>query len=297
VSVAVVPAAGFGTRLRPLSDAIPKEMLPVGGRLAMERIVEELAAAGVTRVVFVLSAAKEAFVQGRFGAGRDGVSFDYVLQPEMRGLGDAVLRAQHAVPAGEPFVVALGDAVFEEPAPGALTGRLVRRFAETGASVALAVQKVPRERISRYGVVKPAAAPAGTLPALGTDYLLISDIVEKPAPDEAPSDLAAAARYVLTGDVFDVLRDTAPGKNGEVQLTDALRNLLRRDDGRPGVAVPLAPDESRHDIGGLDSYYKAFVSFALADPEHGQGLREHLSRLIAAGGAAERAEPAEAVVE
>jgi len=273
VTTAVVPAAGFGTRLRPLSESIPKEMLPVGRYLALERIVGELAAAGMRRVVFVLSPAKEHFIRERFGDGREGVSFIYVLQPEMRGLGDAILQAESALRPGEPFVVALGDAVFEEAQPGDLVRRLVRACAEQGAGVALAVQRVPEERISRYGVV----APAPDSPADGP-FLAITDIVEKPAPHEAPSAFAAAARYVVPGEVFDAIRATPPGKGGEVQLTDALRALLRAGSG--GVAVPLQVGEARHDIGGLDSYFRAFVTFALADPEHGEGLRAHLEQML-----------------
>ena len=273
VTSAVIPAAGFGTRLRPLSDAIPKEMLPVGRHLALERIVAELVAAGIHRIVFVLSPAKEAFIRGRFGDGRDGVSFSYALQAEMRGLGDAILRAEPALRPGEPFVVALGDAVFEEPEPGGLTGRLVRTCAEQGADVGLVVQKVPRERISKYGVVAPAPGSTADGP-----FLAISDIVEKPSPEEAPSEYAAAARYVVPGDVFDEIRRTPPGKGGEIQLTDALRSLLRA--GRRGVAVPLGAGEARHDLGGLDSYYRAFVTFALADGEHGADLRAYLEHTL-----------------
>ena len=156
--VGVIPAAGLGTRLRPLtSGALPKEMLPVGRKLALERIVDELRAAGVTRIVFVLSPAKEDLIRRHFGDAAEDATFVYVLQPEMRGLGDAVLRARSAVGAAARFVVALGDAVFEEPETGGLTRRLWDATADADAAVGIAVQRVPPERISRYGVVKPAA--------------------------------------------------------------------------------------------------------------------------------------------
>jgi UTP--glucose-1-phosphate uridylyltransferase len=273
-AVAVVPAAGFGSRLRPLTDITPKEMLPVGRRVALERIVDELRAAGMVRIVFVLSPAKEPLIRGHFGEGAPGTSFDYVIQPEMRGLGDAVLRAEPHVRVGEPFVVALGDAVFEEPKEGSVTTRLADAFAASPdqAALGLVVQQVPRERLSRYGVVRPAgAASAEPFP--------ISDIVEKPTPAKAPSDYAAAARYILTTDIFDILRATRPGQNGEIQLTDAMRAILAQ--GRTGVAVPLKPGEVRHDIGGLDSYFKAFAAFALTDPEQGDGLRAYLEERLA----------------
>lgn len=272
-TTAIVPAAGFGTRLRPLTDAIPKEMLPVGRRLALEHIVDELKAAGMTTIVFVLSPAKEAFIRKHFGDGADGITFRYAIQPEMRGLGEAVLRAEPFVEGERPFVVALGDAVFDEPVRGGLTRRLAASAAESEASVGLIVQRVPRERISRYGVVTPTDADAlaqGSTPL----SFAISDIVEKPAPEEAPSEFAAAARYIARPGIFATLRETPPGKGGEIQLTDALRMQLQ--EGRPGVAVPLQAGEVRHDIGSLDSYFKAFAAFALADPEQGEAFRAYL---------------------
>lgn len=273
VTTAVVPAAGFGTRLRPLTDAIPKEMLPVGRRLALERIVEELSAAGLHRVIFVLSPAKEPLIRRYFGDGANGVLFEYALQPEMRGLGDAVLQAESYISANEPFVVALGDAVFEEKTTGGLTRRLIESFTQANAQIGLAVQRVAPERISRYGVVK--LAPGADALA---SFLPIVDIVEKPTPQDAPSEFAAAARYVAVPTVFTVLRATVPGKNGEVQLTDALRTQLTQ--GLGGIAVPLQ-NEVRHDIGGLDSYFRAFAAFALRDEEQGPGLRAYLAEYLA----------------
>ncbi len=271
--VAVIPAAGFGTRLRPLTNTLPKEMLPVGRHLALEQIVAEMQAAGITKIVFVLSPAKESLIRGRFGEtdAETGTAFAYVLQKEMRGLGDAILRAEAQVPGDRPFVVALGDAVFEEAVVGGLTRRLVTAAAAADAAVGLTVQQVPPERISKYGIVKPASVPV----SVNSDgFFRITDIVEKPAPGDAPSDYAATARYVVSPDVFAVLRETKPGKGGEIQFTDAMRTLLAA--GRTGVAVPLLPDEARHDLGGLDSYFKAFAAFALADPDHGVSLRAYL---------------------
>ncbi len=276
-TVAVIPAAGFGTRLRPLTNTLPKEMLPVGRHLALEQIVAEMQAAGITKIVFVLSPVKEPLIRGRFGDtdAAAGTTFAYVLQPAMRGLGDAILQAENEVPKNRPFVVALGDAVFEEPEIGGLTRRLAVASAEAGAAVGLTVQRVPQERLSKYGVVKPVSETTGG------DSFPISDIVEKPAPGEAPSDYAATARYVVSPDVFAVLREIRPGKGGEIQFTDAMRSLLAS--GRTGVAVPLRPGEARHDLGGLESYFKAFAAFALADPDHGASLRAYLEERFASG--------------
>jgi UTP--glucose-1-phosphate uridylyltransferase len=254
-------------------------MLPVGRNLALEQIVAEMQAAGITKIVFVLSPVKEPLIRGRFGDidPETGVTFAYVLQTEMRGLGDAILQAEPEVPTDRSFVVALGDAVFEEPEIGGLTRRLADAAADAGAAVGLTVQRVPRERISKYGVVKPASGP-GSVGNTDT-FFRITDIVEKPAPEEAPSDYAATARYVVSPDVFAVLRETKPGKGGEIQFTDAMRSLLA--DGRTGVAVPLRSDEARHDLGGLESYFKAFAAFALADPEYGASLRAYLEERLA----------------
>lgn len=278
-TVAVIPAAGFGTRLRPLTNTLPKEMLPVGRSLALEKIVAELQAAGMTKIVFVLSPIKESMIRGRFGETdpETGTTFAYVSQPEMRGLGDAILRAEDEVLRDRPFVVALGDTVFEEPQIGGLTRRLALAAATTGAAVGLTVQRVPRERISKYGVVKPVS---GTDTDTDSPFFFVDDIVEKPTPEDAPSEYAATARYVVSPGVFAVLRDTRPGKNGEIQFTDALRSLLVS--GRTGVAVPLHPSEARHDLGGLESYFKAFAAFALADPDHGASLRAYLEERFAA---------------
>ncbi|MES2465398.1 MAG: sugar phosphate nucleotidyltransferase, partial [Armatimonadota bacterium] len=243
--------------------------------MALEQIVTEMQAAGITKIVFILSPVKEPLIRGRFGDfdKEAGTTFAYVLQHEMKGLGDAILQAEGDVPSDRPFVVALGDAVFEEPQIGGLTRRLVTAAAEADAAVGLTVQRVPRERISKYGVVKPASGTDSS----GASFR-ITDIVEKPAPEDAPSDYAATARYVVSPDVFAVLRETKPGKGGEIQFTDAMRSLLAA--GRTGVAVPLQPDEARHDLGGLESYFKAFAAFALADPDYGASLRAYLEERL-----------------
>lgn len=297
-TVAVVPVAGQGTRLRPLSTYIPKELLPVGGEIALWRIVNELLAAGVERVVFVVSPEKQAFVEKCFGSATTGgdtlisslplsphhAKFEYVVQETMRGLGDAVLCAEHHV-GDSPFVVALGDAVYEEQNLGGLTRRMIDAFMAHEAELALAVQPVPRERIQRYGIVAPTESFSASNAIIASqseenelNYLFISDIVEKPLPEEAPSNLAAAARYVVTPDVFATLRQTTPDAKGEVQFTHALQTLLRS--GKKGLAIPLHRGEVRHDIGSLDSYYRAFVTFALNDPELGTTFRSFLNQKL-----------------
>ena len=255
-------AAGLGTRLRPLSKAIPKEMLPVGRALALERIVAELHAAGADRIVFVVSPPKETFLKSHFGKG-----FGYVIQPEMRGLGEAVLRAREQAKGASRLLVALGDAVFEEPELGGLT----RRVLATDSPIAIAVQRVPREHLSKYGVVAPKEGTDGAAFA-------IKGIVEKPAPEDAPSEFAVTARYALPDTLFETLEKTPPAINGEIQLTDAIQSLLRA--GVPGSAVPLLPGETRHDIGGFETYFKTFITFAINDPEYGAALRTYLKETL-----------------
>ena len=244
-------------------------MLPVGRRVVLERILDELVGAGFERVVFVVSPAKEPILKSRFGAKSEGLEIEYALQPEMRGLGDAVLCAAESL-AGEPgFLVALGDAVFVEETPGALALRLLA----TESPLAIAVQRVPREKLSRYGVVRPVDGAGIFSGPFG-----ICGIVEKPDPADAPSELAVAARYLVPAQVLEALKSVRPGKGGEIHLTDALAALL--DAGTPGVAVPLLPAEARHDIGSFETYYQAFAAFALADPEHGAALRRFLEEII-----------------
>ncbi|MGC4046762.1 MAG: sugar phosphate nucleotidyltransferase [Armatimonas sp.] len=263
---AVVPAAGWGTRLRPLSDTLPKELLPLGRRVVLEHILVELATAGLSRVVFVVSPAKESLIRSRFGSKSEGLCIEYALQAEMRGLGDAVLQTAPLLSGESGFFVALGDAVFIEAEPGAIA----RRLLIGSEPIAIAVQKVAPEKLSRYGVVKPLKVAEAT-------RFSINGIVEKPTLEEAPSNFAVAARYRLPAEIFDTLRTIAPEAGGEIYLTGAIAALLAA--GIPGVAVPLQPGEARHDIGNFETYWRAFVTFALADPEHGDSLRRFLEEV------------------
>jgi UTP--glucose-1-phosphate uridylyltransferase len=265
-TLAVVPAAGLGTRLRPLSSAIPKEMLPVGGKVALERIVDELIAAGIERAVFVLSAAKEPLIKNYFGTQfstpHGTIAIDYAFQTEMRGLGDAILCASDYILDNEPFVVALGDTVFEEPVVGGLLRRVMQ--AAQHSTMGVAVQEVPEAKISRYGIVAPCGATNSTPFGIQT-------IVEKPEIKDAPSRFAVAARYVVPFDLLAILQTIPPNpQNGEIQLTDALRVLLGRGNGQ---AVPLSNGEARHDLGNKESYYKAFLTFCLQDADTKKALQ------------------------
>jgi UTP--glucose-1-phosphate uridylyltransferase len=279
----VLPAAGLGTRLRPLTHFIPKEMLPVGSSLVIEHVLAECRIAGLDAILAVVSRAKGALVEAMeiltADAAGEGLypQVCYVYQRVQGGLGHAVLHAE-AFAGSDHFAVALADTIIDAPGsalrapsdtssrhgarspePGApLLSRLIAAHEACGAVATVAVEEVARERLSRYGVVRPEGDTHSGEP------FRILDLVEKPAPEAAPSNLAISARYVLSPEIFPALRETAarplPGRPagtpGEVQLTDAMALLARS--GRTVMGVRLAPGERRLDIGSVESYARAF---------------------------------------
>jgi UTP--glucose-1-phosphate uridylyltransferase len=290
VSIAVVPVAGLGTRLLPATKSQPKEMLPVGGKPVVQHVVEELAHSGIQRVVFVTGRGKGSIedhfdhdpvltralalrgddeLLARLDFERMGVSYAYVRQAEPRGHGDALLRAEGIAGDG-PFAVALGDAIIGTRARNGIVRRLVDALERHGAACAIAVREVPREHTGRYGIVSLHPADEG-------DVARVTGIVEKPDPHAAPSTWAVAARYVMTPAIFGALRATEAGAHREVELTDAIALLVAG--GTPVVALKLG-DLERHDVGNHESYAKAFLSFALTDPQHGAALRTHARALL-----------------
>jgi UTP--glucose-1-phosphate uridylyltransferase len=289
VTTAVVPVAGLGTRLLPATKSQPKEMLPVGGKPVVQHVIEELAAAGIERVVFVTGRGKGA-IEDHFDRdpvlraalehrGDDellrrlafeelGVTFAYTRQPEPLGLGDAVLCAA-GVGGDAPFAVALGDAILRGPSgERPVVQRLADALEQHDAACAIAVRDVPRNETSRYGIV--ATQDTG-------DVVRVDALVEKPDPQDAPSTLAIAARYVMTPSIFGALRDTPRASNGELELTDAIVRLIER--GEAVVAVRLG-DTQRYDVGTPASYAEAFLAFALSDPDHGERLRATARSLL-----------------
>ena len=288
IAKAVVPVAGLGTRLLPATKSQPKEMLPVGRRPVVQYVVEEIEAAGLRSILFVTGRSKTA-IEDHFDrdaelrralreGGRDDllaelayedadVEFFYTRQSEQLGLGHAVGLAE-SYAEGEAFVVALGDSIIESVGSPSVLRRLIDAFEQTGASAAIALEEVAAEDVTRYGIAAPEGDP---LPSFGGDVVRIRDLIEKPEAHEAPSRLAIAGRYVVTPAVFDALRRTQPGKGGEIQLTDALRLMLR--EGKTLIGLRLRPGERRHDIGNFESYFRSFLHFALHDPDHGAALR------------------------
>ena len=283
ITRAVVPAAGFGSRLRPLTDAIPKELLPVGRKTVLGHVLTELQCAGIAQVLFVVSERKPQ-IRACFGdsvAGDENlppIRCEYAVQTEMRGSGDAV-RLAEAWTEGESFVVAFGDCLIEAAENGAAPLRrlMEAHIAQEAASTVL-VEAVAREKVSRYGVV----APQNALPEIATEPFALRDLVEKPKIEDAPSRLAVAARFALSPLIFDALRRSEPDTRGEQNLPDAMRLLLR--EGGPTWAVPLRPGEARRDIGGFDTFFAAFVRAALRDPEAAHATRQAIAEVESASG-------------
>jgi UTP--glucose-1-phosphate uridylyltransferase len=261
-------------------------MLPVVDKPTVQYVIEELAGAGIERVLFVTGRRKRS-IEDHFDAEPeldrasgtsppgDGLRLLYTRQPHPRGLGDA-LRCADGFSAGGPVVVALGDAIIEpSPAGGAgIVTRLVDAFAEHRAGAAVAVTEVPEEAVRRYGIV--VAQDDG-----GDEILEVSDVVEKPDPQQVASRTAIAARYVLGPDVFAALARMPPGPSGEIGLTEALRAVIAG--GGRVIAVPLAAGERRHDTGTVEGYCRAFLDHALRHPQLGGALRAQAARLIAGG--------------
>lgn len=289
IDIAVVPVAGLGTRLLPATKSQPKEMLPVGRKPVVQYVVEELTRVGMQRLLFVTGPGKDS-IQNHFDLDGDliqtlretgkeellseleyeraAVQYFYTRQRQLLGLGHAVLCARSFV-GNHPFVVALGDSIIGLHAESDVVRRMTRCFEERGAAAVIAFEEVPCAEVHQYGI----AAPRGE-----GDVFEIADLVEKPSPEESPSRLAIAARYVLSPAIFDALAVTPPGKGGEIQLTDAIRTLIRQ--GAPAYGVRLGPGERRYDIGNFETYFRAFVEFALADPRYGASLRRHMEALL-----------------
>lgn len=293
IDLAVVPVAGQGTRLLPMTKSQPKEMLSVGRKPVVQHVVEELSLSHIRRLLFVTGPGKTS-IENHFDinaeliealrvSGKeellDALSFEradleyfYTRQRRQLGLGHAVLCARPVV-GDQPFVVALGDSIIGLNAQSNIVRRMVDEFEREEADAAIAFEQVPADEVTQYGIAQPAGA-------LGATFAL-ADLVEKPDRHEAPSNLAVAARYVFAPCIFEFLRQTEPGKGNEIQLTDAIRKLIRS--GGKVIGLQLQPNEKRFDIGNFGSYFAAFFDFALADPRYGAEFRRYAEQTL--GGA------------
>jgi UTP--glucose-1-phosphate uridylyltransferase len=286
---AVIPAAGLGTRFLPATKAVPKELLPVVDTPALEYIVEEAVRAGLAEVLVVSGRGKEALADhfdrapeleaalerkgdtDRLAAVRRSAELatvHFVRQGEPRGLGHAVLCAESFV-GDEPFAVMLGDDLID--ARDHLLEEMLEAQAALGGCV-VALLEVPPETVSLYGCV--AAQPTDR-----DGVVRVTDMVEKPSPEDAPSNLAIIGRYVLSPQVFAALRKTEPGRGGEIQLTDAMRSLMV--DGEPTHGVVFRG--RRYDTGDRADYLRAVVRLACEHPQLGADFRRWLVDFVAGG--------------
>lgn len=289
IKKAVIPAAGFGTRFLPATKATPKEMLPIVDKPTIQYIVEEALASGIEEILIISGHAKRA-IEDHFDSapvlereleekGKDDllaivretadINVHYIRQKKMRGLGDAILCAKSFM-AGEPFAVLLGDdVVYADATKGQQPAlrQLIDIYDAYGGSV-LGCQQVPPEKVSSYGIV------AGKEIA-GSKLLKVSDMIEKPELSEAPSNIAVLGRYIISPTVFELLEHTAPGKGGEVQLTDALKQLAMVE---PVWAYCF--EGKRYDVGDKLGFLKATVEFALRRPDLGGPFRTYLEELM-----------------
>jgi UTP--glucose-1-phosphate uridylyltransferase len=284
---AVFPVAGLGTRFLPATKAQPKEMLPVVDKPLIQYAVEEAHAAGIRHMIFVTGRNKRA-IEDHFDtayeleneldvAGKQellalvrsiqgvDMDFSYVRQPRSLGLGHAVLCAEHMV-GNEPFAVLLADDLMTGPSGGLpVLAQMTEQFKALGQSV-LAVQEVPLDQTRRYGIV------AGE--KCGEGLLKVSAMVEKPAPDEAPSRMAVAGRYILTPAVFKHIRRQKPGVGGELQLTDGIASLMTDES-----VYAFEYSGKRYDCGSKEGFLEATVELALQHPEVGQRFKTYLKNL------------------
>jgi UTP--glucose-1-phosphate uridylyltransferase len=283
ITKAVFPAAGMGTRFLPATKASPKEMLPLVDKPLIQYVVEEAVASGIEEVVLVTGRNKRA-IEDHFDVAfeleedlkakgkhkllsevqriADLVTFCYIRQKKALGLGHAVLTSQRVV-GDEPFAVLLGDDIIDADVPAL---KQMMAVYERYPSTILAIQKVPKSQTQHYGIIDAKKIAEG--------IYLVKDLVEKPSPDESPSNLAIIGRYILTPEIFGALERTRPGKGGEIQLTDGLKLLMEK---QPIYAYEV--NGIRHDAGDKLGFLKATVEFGLKNAEFGKEFRNYLQHL------------------
>ncbi len=290
VRKAIIPAAGMGTRFLPATKSMPKEMLPIIDKPVLQYVIEEAIASGIEDILIVTGRGKRA-IENHFDYAPELEAFlvqadkremieqirdigeqariFYIRQKVQRGLGDAIRLGQQHM-GDEPFAVLLGDTIINpigDERPG--LRQLLDVYEQKQASV-VAVQQVPYDWVGRYGIV------AGEPEADTAELVRLSHLVEKPAVDEAPSNLAIAGRYVFTAEIFSCLQDTTEGVGGEIQLTDAMNMLAQRE---PMYALDW--HAKRYDIGNRVEYAKCFLDYALRREDTRDAIRDHLLQQLA----------------
>lgn len=285
VRKAIIPAAGLGTRFLPATKALAKEMLPIVDKPTIQFIIEEALASGIEDIVIVDGKSKRS-IEDHFDSnpelennlkekGKDellklveettDINLYFIRQSHPRGLGDAVLTAKSFI-GDEPFVVMLGDDLMADETP--LTKQLIDRYNTTGEST-LAVMKVPHEQVSEYGVIAPEKEVEDGLHQ-------VNSFVEKPKPEDAPSDLAIIGRYLLTPEIFEELENTNPGKGNEIQLTDAIDSLNKRQH-----VYAHEFKGKRYDIGSKIGFLTTNIEYGLTHPQTADALKQYIKDLAA----------------
>lgn len=284
VKKAVIPAAGTGTRFLPLTKAQPKEMLPIVDTPTIQFVIEEAINAGIQDILIITGRGKRAIedhfdrsfeLEHQLKAKGDEKQLEriqrianlanihYIRQKEQNGLGDAIAYAEQHVE-NEPFAVLLGDSVNFSATP--CIGQLIKQHDRFGASI-VASEEVPREKVHRYGILKGKK--------IEPDLYLLEDIIEKPQPDEAPSNLAVAGRYIFTPEIFSFIKKTKRGKGGEIQLTDAIKEMAKEH-----AFFALKFKGKRYDIGSKVDFLKTNIEFALQREEFRDEMLDYLNNLL-----------------
>jgi UTP--glucose-1-phosphate uridylyltransferase len=275
---AVIPAAGYGTRFLPATKSQPKEMIPIIDTPVIQHVVEEAVESGITDILMIIGKGKRAIEEhfdrspileetllkkqdlkmlDKIRSISNMANIHFIWQKEMNGLGDAILHAKYHV-GNEPFVILLGDTLVKST-DGPVTKQLMDVYEQNKGSV-IALEEVKPELVHRYGIVDGEK--------ISDNVVKANDWIEKPSIEEAPSNLAVASRYLFTPEIFDYLEKTLPGKNNEIQLTDAMREMVKD---HPMYGMKF--NGKRYDIGNKMGFLKTNIEFGLKDPEIGEDLK------------------------
>ncbi|MGD1893008.1 MAG: UTP--glucose-1-phosphate uridylyltransferase GalU [Cyclobacteriaceae bacterium] len=284
IKKAVIPAAGLGTRFLPATKAQPKEMLPIIDTPTIQYVVQEAVDSGIEDILIISGKGKRTIedhfdrnfeLESRLAKKEDErfynevmriadmANIHYIRQKEVNGLGDAIYHARQHV-GNEPFAVLLGDTIVNSIIP--VTQQLIDSYEQYRCSI-IAVEEVPHDKVSRYGIAGGQS--------VSEKIMEVQNLVEKPSPNEAPSNLAIAGRYIVTPEIFRAIENTPKGKGNEVQLTDALHLLMKRE-----RLVSNTIEGKRYDIGNKLDFLKTTVEFALRRKEFATDFREYLKEVL-----------------
>ena len=285
VRKAVIPAAGLGTRFLPATKAQPKEMLPIVDKPTLQYIIEEAVASGIEEILIITGRNKKSIedhfdksVELELELGNKGktelleivqnisnmINIHYIRQKEPRGLGDAIYCARYFI-GDEPFAVMLGDDIVDNEGGKPCLKQLIDAYEKYETTI-LGVQEVAKEDTDKYGIVNGSK--------VADDVYKVKDLVEKPDPEKAPSNVAILGRYIITPEIFDILSELPPGKNSEIQLTDALEELSEKRD-----MYAYVFEGKRYDLGDKHGFLQATVDFALKRPDLRDDFLEYITKV------------------